>query len=308
MIPTLLTATICYIIAFVAAPPVDIDGIREPVAGSLMFGNNIITGAVIPSSNAIGVHFYPVWESLGFDEWLFNGGTYQFLVLHFLGGVSSWLGREWEFSFRLGMRPWIFVAFSAPVAAAAAVFIVYPIGQGSFSDGMPLGISGTFNFMLVFQAEHNILMHPFHILGVCGVFGGALFSAMHGSLVTSSLLAETSGDSSLNAGYTFGQVGETYNISAAHGYFGRLIVRFASFNNSRSLHFFLGAWPVIGIWFTALGVSTMAFNLNGLNFNQSVVDSSGHLINSWADILNRADLGMEVMHERNAHNFPLDLA
>ena len=42
--------------------------------------------------------------------------------------------------------------------------------------------------------------------------------------------------------------------------------------------------------------STMAFNLNGLNFNQSVVDSSGHLINSWADILNRADLGMDVIH------------
>jgi len=37
-------------------------------------------------------------------------------------------------------------------------------------------------------------------------------------------------------------------------------------------------------------------------------DSSGHLINSWADIINRADLGMEVMHERNAHNLPLDLA
>jgi len=29
--------------------------------------NNIITGAVIPSSNAIGVHFYPIWESLAFD-------------------------------------------------------------------------------------------------------------------------------------------------------------------------------------------------------------------------------------------------
>jgi len=37
------------------------------------------------------------------------------------------------------------------------------------------------------------------------------------------------------------------------------------------------------------------------------IDRSGHLINSWADIINRADLGMEVMHERNAHNFPLDL-
>jgi photosystem II P680 reaction center D1 protein len=308
MFPLTGLAIVAYITAFINAPPVDIDGIREPVAGSLLYGNNIITGAVIPSSNAIGVHFYPVWESNGFDEWLYNGGTYQFVVLHFIGGVSSWMGREWEFSFRLGMRPWIFVAFSAPLVAATAVFVFYPIGQGSFSDGMPLGISGTFNFMLVFQAEHNILMHPFHIAGVAGVFGGSLFSAMHGSLVTSSLLAETPYDVSLNAGYNFGQEDETYSISAAHGYFGRLIFQYASFNNSRSLHFFLGAWPVIGIWFTALGVSTMAFNLNGLNFIQSISDSSGHLINTWADIVNRADLGMEVMHERNAHNFPLDLA
>jgi len=308
MFPLLSLGIIAYVLGFIFAPPVDIDGIREPVAGSLLYGNNLITGAVIPSSNAIGVHFYPVWESLGFDEWFYNGGTYQFIVFHFIGGVSCWMGREWEFSFRLGMRPWIFVAFSAPVVAATAVFIVYPIGQGSFSDGMPLGVSGTFNFMLVFQAEHNILMHPFHILGVAGVFGGSLFSAMHGSLVTSSLLAETAGDSTLHIGYNFGQEDETYSISAAHGYFGRLIFQYASFNNSRSLHFFLGAFPVIGIWFTALGVSTMAFNLNGLNFNQSIIDSSGHLMNSWADIVNRADLGMEVMHERNAHNFPLDLA
>jgi hypothetical protein len=28
---------------------------------------------------------------------------------------------------------------------------------------MPLGISGTFNFMLVFQAEHNILMQLFTV-------------------------------------------------------------------------------------------------------------------------------------------------
>ena len=55
------------------------------------------------------------------------------------------------FSFRLGMRPWIAVAYSAPVAAAAAVFIVYPLGQGSFSDGMPLGISGTFNVWVLYN-------------------------------------------------------------------------------------------------------------------------------------------------------------
>jgi photosystem II P680 reaction center D1 protein len=30
-----------FIIAFIAATPVDIDGIREPVSGSLLYGNNI---------------------------------------------------------------------------------------------------------------------------------------------------------------------------------------------------------------------------------------------------------------------------
>jgi photosystem II P680 reaction center D1 protein len=99
---------------------------------------------------------------------------------------------------------------------------------------------------------------------------------MHGSLVTSNLIRETTENESANAGYKFGQEEETYNIVATHGYFGRLIFRYASFNNSRSLHFFLVAWPVVGIWFTALGISTMAFNLNGFNFNQSVVEQLHH--------------------------------
>ncbi|MEQ8462812.1 MAG: photosystem II q(b) protein, partial [Coleofasciculus sp. E1-EBD-02] len=43
-------------------------------------------------------------------------------------------------------------------------------------------------------------------------------------------------------------------------------------------------------------------------FNQSILDSQGRVVNTWADVLNRANLGFEVMHERNAHNFPLDLA
>ncbi|KAL4303052.1 hypothetical protein GQ457_10G011570 [Hibiscus cannabinus] len=43
MIPTLLTTTFVFIITFIAAPPVDIDGIREPVSGSLLYGNNIIS-------------------------------------------------------------------------------------------------------------------------------------------------------------------------------------------------------------------------------------------------------------------------
>ena len=149
------------------------------MAGSLLYGNNIISGAVVPSSNAVGLHFYPIWEAGTLDEWLYNGGPYQLIIFHFLIGAASYMGRQWELSYRLGMRPWIAVAYSAPVSAAAAVFLVYPFGQGSFSDGMPLGISGTFNFMFVFQAEHNILC----IHSICSAllgFSGCFVAAMHG--------------------------------------------------------------------------------------------------------------------------------
>ena len=113
----------------------------------------------------------------------YNGGPFQLVVFHFLIGIYAYMGREWELSYRLRPRSPLPTAHRR---CSLRCLPGYPFGQGSFSDAMPLGISGTFNYMLVFQAEHNILMHPFHMLGVAGVFGGSLFSAMHGSLVTSS--------------------------------------------------------------------------------------------------------------------------
>ncbi len=309
MIPTLLAASICFILAFVAAPPVDIDGIRAPVAGSLMGGNNLISAAVVPTSAAIGLHFYPVWAATSLDEWLYNGGPYQLIVLHFLIGIACYMGRQWELSYRLGMRPWIAVAFSAPVAAATSVLLVYPIGQGSFSEGLPLGIAGTFHFMMAFQADHNILMHPFQMLGVAGVFGVAFLAAVHGSLVSSTLIRETSERVSANEGYRFGQENETYNLFAGHyGYLGRVLFKGLGYKNKRSIHMMLAVLPTIGIWFAALGVGTMAFNLNGFNFNGSILDSSGRVIGTEADLINRATLGLQVMHSPNAHHFPLRLA
>ena len=178
---------------------------------------------------------------------------------------GCYMGREWELSYRLGMRPWICVAYSAPVAAAAAVFTVYPFGQGSFSDGMPLGISGIFNYMFVFQAEHNILMHPFHMLGVAGVFGD-LFSLLcmevlllpHSSARQLKQRVRTTVisldkkkrpiTSSLPTGISV--------VSFSNTHPSTIPVRCTSSSQHR---------PVVGIWFTALGVSTMAFNLNGFN-------------------------------------------
>lgn len=55
----------------------------------------------------------------------------------------------------------------------------------------------------------------------------------------------------------------------------------------------------------ALGVNTMAFNLNGFNFNHSVLDASGRPVLTYADIINRANLSDQSMHSPNAHYFPL---
>jgi photosystem II P680 reaction center D1 protein len=123
---------------------------------------------------------------------------------------------------------------------------------------------------------------------------------MHGSLVTSSLVRETTESESHNNGYKFGQNEETYSIVGAHAYFGRLIFQYASFNNSRSLHFLLAAFPVVGIWCASMGIAMSAVNLNGFNFQQSILDHQGRAINTWADLVGRADLGIEVQHERNA--------
>ncbi|XP_038880506.1 photosystem II protein D1-like [Benincasa hispida] len=66
------------------------------VSGSLLYRNNIISGAIIPTSVAI----------------------------------ACYMGRKWELSFRLRMRPWIAVAYSAPV------FELYLVRPGITDGGM----------------------------------------------------------------------------------------------------------------------------------------------------------------------------
>jgi photosystem II P680 reaction center D1 protein len=146
------------------------------------------------------------------------------------------------------------------------------------------------------------------MLGVASLLGGAQFSAMDGSLVTSSLVRKTTETESRNLGFRFGPNEETYNIVAAHGYFGRMILPDVSFHNSRSLHFILAAWSVVGLWFAAVAVESFSFNLNERNFNQSVHNNQGRVIDTRADILNRGGLGTETMKERIVHDFPVDLA
>ena len=322
MIPTMLTASIVFIIAIVFAPPVNWDVVGTPISGSLLDGNNLISAAVVPTSAAIGLHFYPIWEAGSIDEWLVNGGPYQLIVLHFIIGIIAYQDREWELSYRLGMRPWISLAYTAPVAAAVSVFVVYPLGQGGFSEGMPLGISGTFYFMFRLQADHNILMSPFHQIGVIGVFGGALLCAMHGSIVTSSIFRNTTQNESINLGYKLGQKKPTYSFDKSQNY--QQKVWGWSFPNSRSLHFFLAAFPVAGIWSAAIGIDIAAMDFEGFNFQQPTLVNQGRVIPTWMDVITDANSGLseiarqqntlsifpdwQIDSEQEIEHFPLDLS
>ena len=124
------------------------------------------------------------------------------------------MGREWELSYRLGMRPWIFVAYSAPVAAATAVFFIYPFGQGSslmecrWESRVPLTTCWYSKLSTTF------LCIPSICLGSLVFLAALCFQLCMGSLVTSSLVRETTEEVSHNYGYKFGQEEEMHITSS----------------------------------------------------------------------------------------------
>jgi hypothetical protein len=71
-----------------------------------------------------------------------------------------------------------------------------------------------------------------------GVAVGSRFSAMLGSLVTSSLAHETTENASANYDYKFSQEEKTYTIVSEHGSFRSLIFKSVSRHYSRALHCF----------------------------------------------------------------------
>ena len=309
-IPTLSTAAIVFLLALVAAPAVDMEGTGQMMSGALLDGNNLISAAVVPTSAAIGLHFYPIWEAASLDEWLSNGGPYQLIVLHFIIGIIAYQDREWELSYRLGMRPWISLAFTAPVAATVSVLLVYPVGQGSFSSGMPLGISGTFTFMMQFQADHNILSNPFHQLGVIGVLGGSFLCAVHGSLVTSALIRQPVEQPVQQPVHPSKSPGKkkafpTYSFPHTQIYQQRLFWRGVQFRSSRALHFMLAAIPVAGIWSAALGVDMAAFDFDDFSLSPLLgSEIRKTVVPTWSDVVLQANLGIQAAGESDQTRFP----
>ena len=119
-------------------------------------------------------------------------------------------------------------------------------------------------------------------------------------LCYSSLVRETTETESQNYGYKFGQE-ETYNI--VPGYWSHLPIPLQQLPFAA---LFLAAW-LFGIRFTDLVLAPW-HSTSMVSTSTSPSWMVMQSLNTWGDVLNRAGLGMEVTDERNAQNFPLDLA
>merc|ERR1712187_823550 len=160
------------------------------LASSYLEGCNFLTVSVSTPSNCMGHSLLLLWgsESQGlFTRWTLMGGLWTFLVFHGLLGVIAFCLRQFEISRLVCLRPYNAIAFTGPIATFVSVFIIYPLGQSSWFFAPSFGVAAIFRFLLFLQGFHNWTLNPFHMMGVAGILGAALLSAIHGATVVNTI-------------------------------------------------------------------------------------------------------------------------
>jgi len=160
------------------------------LASSYLEGANFLTAAVSTPADAMGHSLLLLWgpESQGdFVRWCQLGGLWPFVALHGAFALIGFMLRQFEISRLVGIRPYNAIAFSGPIAVFVSVFLMYPLGQSSWFFAPSFGVAAIFRFLLFLQGFHNWTLNPFHMMGVAGILGGALLSAIHGVTVENTL-------------------------------------------------------------------------------------------------------------------------
>jgi len=101
------------------------------------------------------------------------------------------------------------------------------------------------------------------MLGVAGVLGGALLSAIHGATVENTLFEDGDAANTFRA-FTPTQSEETYSMVTANRFWSQIFG--VAFSNKRWLHFFMLFVPVTGLWTSAIGIVGLALNLRAYDF------------------------------------------
>jgi len=236
------------------------------IASSYLEGCNFITSAASTPSNCMGHSLILLWgpESHGsFTTWICIGGLWTFITFHGFLGLVSFSLRQFEISRLVNIRPYNALAFSGPISVFTTVFIVYPLAQSSWFFAPSYGVSAIFRFLLFLQGFHNWTLNPFHMMGVAGILGGALLSAIHGATVVNTIYQDSSSYTTFRS-FSPTQPEETYSMVTANRFWSQVFG--VAFSNKRWLHFVMLFVPLTGMWTSSIGIIGLAFNLRSYDF------------------------------------------
>ena len=170
-------------------------------------------------------------ESQGdFVRWCQLGGLWSFVALHGAFALIGFMLRQFELARLIGIRPYNAIAFSGPIAVFVSVFLIYPLGQSSWFFAPSFGVAAIFRFLLFLQGFHNWTLNPFHMMGVAGILGGALLSAIHGVTVENTLYEDGEQANTFKA-FDSTQEEETYSMVTANRFWSQIFG--IAFSNKR---------------------------------------------------------------------------
>ena len=175
--------------------------------------------------------YFGVLRSQGdFVRWVQLGGLWNFVALHGAFALIGFMLRQFELARLIGIRPYNAIAFSGPIAVFVSVFLIYPLGQSSWFFAPSFGVAAIFRFLLFLQGFHNWTLNPFHMMGVAGILGGALLSAIHGVTVENTLYEDGEQANTFKA-FDSTQEEETYSMVTANRFWSQIFG--IAFSNKR---------------------------------------------------------------------------
>ena len=186
------------------------------------------------------------------------------MALHDAFALIGFMLRQFELARLIGIRPYNAIAFSGPIAVFVSVFLIYPLGQSSWFFAPSFGVAAIFRFLLFLQGFHNWTLNPFHMMGVAGILGGALLSAIHGVTVENTCFMKMVNKQTLSKHLILPKKKKLtqWLLQTVSGLRSSVL----HFSNKRWLHFFMLFVPVMGLWTSSIGIIGLALNLRAYDF------------------------------------------
>ena len=236
------------------------------LGGSYLEGCNFLTAAVSTPPNSMGHGFLLLWgpEAKGYTtRWLLMGALWTFIAFHSVFAMIAFSLRQFEIAGLVNIRPYNALGFSGPIGVYTSAFLIYPLGQVSWFFAPSFGIAAIFRFLLFLQGFHNWTLNPFHMMGVAGILGAALLSAIHGATAMNTIYQDGGAYTTFRA-FSVSQPEETYSMLTSNRFWSQIFG--VAFSNKRWLHFFIFFVPLGGMYCASIGIIAIAFNLRAYDF------------------------------------------